>query len=172
MNQLKMLAVGLVGLMLSACGSDNYNQQYPQYGYNYGNNYNNNYNCPTNTLRTNAGCLPRSQCQNGMVLFNNSCMTVTQVNNIVSPNNGYNNGGYNTGYNNGGYNNGGYNNGGYNNGGYNNSCPTGSYLTNYGCLPQANCPNGQVFYQNRCYNLIQNNYSYNAGAGFQFYLQW
>jgi hypothetical protein len=155
MNQLKSMVAGLAILMLSACGMDNSNQQYPQYGYNYGNNYNNNYSCPVNTLRTNAGCLPRSQCQNGLVLFNNSCMTVSQVNNIVSPNSGYNNG-YNNNYNNG----------------YNNTCPTGSYQTNYGCLQQGNCPSGQVLYQNNCYTLIQNSYSYNAGAGFQFYLRW
>ena len=94
---------------------------------------------------TQFGCLYQGSCPMGYAVYNNSC--VPSVNN------------------------GGYNNGGYNNGGYNNGCPAGSFNTVYGCLPQANCPNGQVLYQNRCYTLIQNN-GFNYGAGFQFSIQW
>ncbi len=51
------------------------------------------------------------------------------------------------------------------------SCPVGSTLTYMGCLPKADCKDGQVKYMNQCYTLEQSAIgSFSAGFSFRFHL--
>lgn len=116
------------------------------------NNYNNGAVCSYGMVNTVYGCMPQANCPQGQALYNGACI----VGSGTGYNNGYNyNGGYNYNYN---YN---YNS----NTGVN--CPMGTFSTPYGCTPQANCPQGQAFYNGQCKQLIP---AY--GAGFQFYFGW
>ena len=61
---------------------------------------------------------------------------------------------------------------GYNGGtmvnGYGNACPSGQFNTQYGCLAQGSCPNGQAYYfqGQSCVAVLQNSYTngYQNGA--------
>jgi hypothetical protein len=131
--------------------------------------FNQNVQCPSGQFNTQFGCRTQGNCQYGYASYNNSCIPV--VNNNIN-NNCISNTNNNTYSNTGNY--GGFNYGINYNYGYGtncntgiqntNSCQPGYYSTNYGCLPQANCGQGMVLYQNTCRSLYQSAY----GASFQF----